>query len=475
MNISKSFTDFPVAPDITKILLDLISDDLNSEQKQKARDGLRYYSGDHDIKNKIRAYYDKHKKRQVDDTKENNKPVNNFHGDFVDEKVFYILGQAPSYTSTDPELASDLGKALDLSFFETLQDSVEGASNKGSEFLYCYVEDGFFKVAVMPFEELIIIRDRTISERITDIIRYYEIELIDGAETVKRYRVEWYKPEGVSFYQQNKDGEFYPDETELQNPRPYLIKSNLIDGKKIPFESSLWGDPPRLPFVEIRNNRRRTTDLERIRSLQDIYNSIEAGFFDNISDVQEVLLSVSGATAEDPAQLSDNLRYYKLAQFDDEKGKIEAVKVEIPVEAREAALKRLHRDIHHFGKAVLFDPEKYPQSPSGVALKFLYSRLDAKADDVITSLKSALETIVELFRYFQKWKDGREYQKDAFVEWSFNKSQIFNELEKIDGAQKSKDIVSDETILAHHPFVTDVSDELTKLEKQNEGMINLDE
>ena len=91
----------------------------------------------------------------------------------------------------------------------------------------------------------------------------------------------------------------------------------------------------------------------------------------------------------DPAEVLENLRYYRLV-LAEEGGGIEAVKVEIPVKARETALKRLYRDIHHFGKAVLFEPDKYASAPSGVALKFLYSRLDMKADDVILSLRAAL-------------------------------------------------------------------------------------
>ncbi|MCB0263645.1 MAG: phage portal protein [Calditrichaeota bacterium] len=68
---------------------------------------------------------------------------------------------------------------------------------------------------------------------------------------------------------------------------------------------------------------------------------------------------------------------------------------------------------------------------------------------------------------FQKWAKGVDYGENAFVEWTFNKSLIFNEAEQAESCQKSKGIVSDETILAHHPFVSDVQEELKRVFSDN--------
>lgn len=459
--------------DLSKIISDLIESDLISDEKRKAKEGIEYYRGKHEIMSKQRYYYDKLKKRQVDTLKFNSRPVNNFHADFVDEKVFYVAGQRPTIASADENLVADLDDAIDLTFYQTIQDAIEGASNKGCDYLYVYADESRFKCVVMPFEELIVIRDRSFAGNITDVIRYYHIERIIDGEAHKLYRVEWYKPEGVTFFQQQLDGSYELDDTELVNPKPYLTRTNTVDSVTVPVETSSWN--LKIPFIEVANNRRRQTDLERIKSLQDLYNSIESGLFDNIADIQEVILAVSGITGNDPAELQENLRYYKLAQFDDADGKITPVKVEIPVEAREVALKRLYRDIHHFGKAVLFEPDKYASAPSGVALKFLYSRLDMKADDVILSLETALTELVEFFKIFQQWANRKKYSDDSFVQWTFHKSQIFNEVEQVDSAQKSKGIVSNRTVLANHPFVTDVQDELEQIEKERGEAITLDE
>ncbi len=472
-SLSEMIAENGQAPGITRIIRDLIESDLGSEEKQKAFEGIAYYNGDHQIRYKKRYYYDKHKKRQEDTIKENARPVNNFHADFVDEKVFYVLGQHPGFTSVSEQLAGDLDKALDLSFYETLQNAVEGASNKGSEFIYVYVENNAFKYTVMPFEELIIIRDQSIAKNITDVVRYYLVEVITEGDKKLRYRVEWYKPEAVTYFMEQADGKFELDENEPVNPKPYLTRVREVERVNIPVDSAAWGAPARLPFIEVANNRRRQTDLERIKSLQDLYNVIEAGFFDNIADMQELVTVVKDAVGSDPAEVLENLRHYKLV-LAEEGGGIEAVKAEIPVEARETALKRLYRDIHHFGKAVLFEPDKYASAPSGVALKFLYSRLDMKADDVILSLRAALNAFVEFFVIFQKWAKGVDYGENAFVEWTFNKSQIFNEAEQVESCQKSKGIVSDETILAHHPFVSDVQEELKRVETDQDLKLNLE-
>ena len=66
--------------------------------------------------------------------------------------------------------------------------------------------------------------------------------------------------------------------------------------------------------------------------------------------------------------------------------------------------------------------------------------------------------------------EGKDYDYKQ-VKPVFNKSMITNQVENVGMAMQSKGIVSDETILSNHPWVTDVQEEIERLEKQKEEMM----
>ena len=65
---------------------------------------------------------------------------------------------------------------------------------------------------------------------------------------------------------------------------------------------------------------------------------------------------------------------------------------------------------------------------------------------------------------------GNDYSEKE-VEFIFNKSMITNESEKISDCQNAEGQVSRRTILAHHPFVTDVDAELKQLQKEEQDAL----
>ena len=58
--------------------------------------------------------------------------------------------------------------------------------------------------------------------------------------------------------------------------------------------------------------------------------------------------------------------------------------------------------------------------------------------------------------------------EDEKVDIVFNRNILINESEAIDNCSKSQGIISNETIVAQHPWVTDVQAELKKMKKQDE-------
>ena len=61
-----------------------------------------------------------------------------------------------------------------------------------------------------------------------------------------------------------------------------------------------------------------------------------------------------------------------------------------------------------------------------------------------------------------------DYEK-IDVELVFNRDMAINEAEQIQNCSNSQGIISDETLIAHHPFVSDVEEELEALKRQKEA------
>ena len=52
--------------------------------------------------------------------------------------------------------------------------------------------------------------------------------------------------------------------------------------------------------------------------------------------------------------------------------------------------------------------------------------------------------------------------------FTFNRNMIVNDSDAIANVSKSEGLVSKETLLAHHPYVTDVKAEMERLDKEQQ-------
>jgi len=161
----------------------------------------------------------------------------------------------------------------------------------------------------------------------------------------------------------------------------------------------------------------------------------------------------------------DNLRKYKAMKTDGDGG-AETITMDIPVKAKDSHLDRLEESIYTFGQGVNTKTERFGNNPSGVALKFMYALLDLKADKTERKFKKAIREFLWFVALYLKYAEKQEFDYKS-VQITFNKSILINESEKVDSAQKSKGIISDETIAANHPWVDDPQEEMQRLEEQN--------
>ena len=113
-------------------ILQLISDDSTSERKRLAKQGQKYYDGEHDILNYQIYYYDADGQLQLDEFKSNIRISHPFFTELVDQQVQYMLsGEGNIFRSDKPELQTILDEYFDDDFYSEIYELLTGAVSKG--------------------------------------------------------------------------------------------------------------------------------------------------------------------------------------------------------------------------------------------------------------------------------------------------------------------------------------------------------
>lgn len=446
------------APKLTETIKELIDKHSTTEMRL----GVDYYFNKSAIKHRKKYYYDDSGQKVIDTEGINNKIPHAWHKLLVDQKVAYLVGQPITISSEDKVLASKVADTLGEDLEDTLPELVKNSSNKGREWLHPYInEDGNFEYVIIPAEQGIPIFDNSKRKNLEAFIRYYPI----GDDITK---IELWDKQQVTFFEMI-EGEVVLDATEEVNPA-----SHFYFGTSDKTEGYGWGE---VPFIEFANNEERVSDLVFYKELIDEYDKTDSDVANNLEEIQALIYVLKGYEGQSLGEFMQNLRKHKAISIEAEPGSgVDTIQAEVPIASVDSHLDRTANDIILFGQGVDPSPDKFGNSPTGVALKNLYSLLDMKSNVLERKFNKGLSWLfwfaIEYLKIKGELPDSADYR---IVKALFNKSMLVNELEQITMAQQSKGVISNETIVTNHPWVTDVEAELKRLKKEeDEYARNLD-
>lgn len=433
---------------LEKIIQELIENHDTSEMKK----GVRYYNNENDILNRKRHYYkDGQKVEDTEGLKPNNRIPHNWHRLLVDQKVSYLVGKPVTFTAEPLEFHEKLNEILCEDFDDVLTELVKGAANKGVEWLHPYIdEEGNFDYVRIPAEQVIPIYEGSLHKKLLNVLRYYTV-IVNGEERIK---AEWYDENTVTFFIQDDSGAFMLDDTEPINPASHFYYGDQGYG---------WG---RVPFIPFKNNEEEKGDLKQYKELIDEYDRTVSDTANEFQEFQELIYVLKGYEGQSLSEFMQNMLFYKAINVaaDDGSG-VETLNNEIPMDSAEKHLNRLEESIYTFGQGVNTRTDKFGASPSGVALQFLYSLLDLKADNTEPKIRKGLKQFLWFITEYLSISGQGDYSPQN-VTITFNRSIITNEAEIVGMAQQSKGIISDETIIANHPWVDDVKAEQKRMARE---------
>ena len=390
-----------------------IDADSKSRQKQFAKVGVRYYEGNHDIKDYRMFFIDADGKLREDKTKSNIKISHPFFHLLVDQQAQYMLSGHGSFIRSDiPALQTELDAYFNEneSFLAELSSLVSGTIAKGWEYMYAYKDrNGRTAFQVADSIGVVEVREKETDDGCAYIIRHFLDRFSKDNKAIRRIQV-WDKQK-TWFYCQEGMGEIVKDASVFPNPRPHILYRQ--DGD----DGTYYDDYGMIPFFRMDNGKKRFSGLRIVKALIDDYDLMNAGLSNNIQDTNEALYVVKGFEGDNLDELQFNVRSKKLIGVPEEGG-IDIKTVSIPVDARKVKMEVDEKNIFRFGQGVNTEALKDTSATTSIAIKSAYANLDLKCDGLQPFLQSFLRRLLRLVLKEVNNTNGTDYeQKDVYFDF----------------------------------------------------------
>ena len=387
-----------------------IDNDRESMKKKLARTGLRYYEGDHDIKNYRIFYIDADGQLQEDKSKSNIKISHPFFTEQVDQTVQYILsGEDGFIKSDDPDLQNELDAYFNDNedFMAELYEVITGTVAKGFEYVYAY-KNADDRTAFQCADSIGVVEVR--AKETQDACDYVIFHYIDriSKDNKKITRIQVWNDKETHFFCQEGDGKIVPDDSVEINPRPHILYKKGKDN------ATYYDGFGFIPFFRLDNCKKQFSGLKPIKDLIDDYDLMSCGLSNNIQDTNEALYVVHGFSGDNLDELMMNIKAKKHIGVDEDGG-VDIKTIDIPYEARQAKLELDEKNIYRFGQALNTAGLKDTTATTNLAIKAAYSLLDLKVNKLEIRLKQFMRKLLNVVLKEINDLNGTDYQqKDVY-------------------------------------------------------------
>lgn len=434
---------------------------LKSKIREEQLLAEKYYSGDQDILRREKKVIGSDGQLVTLKNVANNKLVDNQYRKLVDQKTNYVLGKPISIATENDEYLKQLGKVFSKKLHRKLRVLAQYAVDGGIAWLYPhYTEQNKFDVAVFPSYEICPIWKDKAHTELESAMRYYSEEVFDangGVQTVNH--VDLYTQQGISHFRY-QGASLIPE----KNPHTDYV---YVEGKGFN-----WN---RLPIIPFKYNSKEIPLIRNVKCLQDALNEVLSDFQNNMQeDPRTTILVLKNYDGTNIPEFRQNLATYgviKVTTVDGVQGGVETLNVEVNAANYQAILMQLKRAIVENGRGFDAKEERMDGDPNQMNIESMYTDIDLDVNAMETEFQAGFEEI--------KWfidqyliQTGKGDYSEMDVEFVFNRDIFINEDAKIDNCVKSVGIISNSTILARHPWVTNVEHELREIESDKKAELD---
>lgn len=433
-----------------------------SQRRKAMLDGEKYYAGQHDILSRVRTVIGENGDLEEVKNLPNNRIVDNQYKKMVDQKNNYLLGQPISVQCENEQYAKLLKQVFNKKFQRLMKAVGEDSLNCGIGWLFVYYNEHgeiTFK-RIKPFE--IIPGWKDAEHTILDYaIRIYEVIVYEGQQEKVVQKVEVYDDKGITFFELTDGGSLKPVEPFVQNYFTITDDEGIETGYN-------WTKIPLIPF---KYNTKEIPLIKMVKTLQDGLNLIESNFQNSMEeDTRNTILVLMNYDGQNLGEFRRNLAQYgavKVRTVDGAGGDLKSLQVEVNSDNYKAILEIFKKAIIENAMGYDAKDDRLAGNPNQMNIQSMYSDIDLDANSMETEYQASFEELLWFLNcHFANIGLG-DYEGEE-VDIIFNRDILISESEVIDNCQKSVGVLSDETIVANHPWVDDPQAELERLQKQKE-------
>lgn len=437
----------------------IVNDWLQSKERKEMLVSKKYFEGFHDILNRQRVVIGEGGKLEPVDNLPNNRLVDNQYKKLVEQKTNYALGKPLTIASPSDEYLECLTDIFDKRMFRQLRVLGEEAIMSGIAWLYPYYDiNGEFKIKVFPgYEVMPIWTDRTHTDLDSAVRMYNDTLVLENGSTQYITVVEVYTKKGIDRYIKQGDS---------VSPHPDFPHSNYMTVGDREFN---W---QRLPMIPFKYNSKEIPLIRNVKSLQDALNQVLSDFQNNMEeDPRTTILVLKNYDGTNIPEFRRNLATYgvvKVQTVDGVQGGVETLRIEVNAQNYQAILMQIKRAIVENGRGFDAKEERMDGDPNQMNIESMYTDIDLDVNQMESEFQAGFE---ELKWFIDKYlmNAGKGDFSNEKVEFVFNRDIFINEDAKIDNCVKSVGILSNKTILAHHPWVSDVQHEEAQIEEDKQA------
>jgi SPP1 family phage portal protein len=425
-------------------------------------DGDLYYRGKHDILHKKRTAIGENGELITLDNLPNSRIVDNQFRKMVDQKANYLVGQPFVIRSDNQEFADALQPYLMTKQFSRLIKAVtRDALCCGIGWLYPYYDDNgslTFR-RLRPYEVIPLWADEE-HTRLDAAIRVYDMtEYVGNTEKVV-HRVEVYDETGIHYFTLD-GGNLTPIEP---FNAPYIMAGD---------QAYNW---EHIPLVAFKCDAEETPLLTRCRSMQDGLNEIESQWQDQMQeDPRNTIMVLVNYDGENLGEFRRNLATYgavKVRSDSSGGGDVRTLQIEVNAENYQTLVQQFKKAIIENCMGYDAKDDRLGSNANEMNIKSMYSDIELDTNGMETEYQAAFEELIWFITCHIANTGGGDFENEQY-ELIFNRDILISESSAIADCKNSMGVISNETIVANHPWVDDVQGELDRLAAEKEENLDL--
>lgn len=428
---------------------------LDSPQRKEQLLAEQYYLGNHDILQREKKVIGADGNLTSINNVTINRIVDNVYAKLVNQKTSYCLGKPITIATSDDNYLKLLTKIFNKRNHRTLRELAQFAVNEGIAYIYPYYNaEGEFKFAVFPAHEICPIWKDKRHHELESAMRYYPEEVFDNNGGVSLiYHVDLFTTQGITHFRY-QGGSLMIDETPHTD---YMYVENVGYNWK------------KLPIIPFKYNSEELPLIRRVKTLQDALNEVMSNFKDNMDeDPRTSILILKNYDGTNIPEFRQNLATYgviKVTTVDGVQGDVDALKVEVNSSNYQALLMQLKRAIIENGYGFDAKEERMDGDPNQMNIESMYTDIDLDVDAMESEFQAGFEELKWFIDQYLIHTGNPDYTEEE-VEFIFDRDFFINENAQIDNVMKSVGLVSNKTLLSHHPMVTNVLREMQLIEEE---------